>query len=153
MKPIPQSYPMIITSKHKETEYLLSTNNHHHHHQHNNQSPINKQNIYYSNFCSSDDERENEQIQNKNSINGSIMNGTKYSNHPHQHPYQQHQHQPYQHRDPSLNSSYSIDKQSFIQKPIMSLNENELPNTASSTTFCIKLNPEEHSSSTYAQVY
>ncbi|CAH8586861.1 unnamed protein product [Schistosoma curassoni] len=153
-KQIPPSNPIIITpSKHNETEYLFNTNHHNNVQLNNPKSSINEQNIYYSNYCSSDDDRENHY---------NISNNC--SNHPHHHhpPPRHHHHQQQQQQPPSqqqqqyqnqsLNTSLSLDKKSFIQRPIMLLNEHELTNTPSST-FCITLSPEEHSSSTYAQVY
>ncbi|CAI2730960.1 unnamed protein product [Schistosoma spindalis] len=175
MKQIPQLNPLIITtpSNHKETEHLFHTNHHHNNNvQLNNpKSSINEQNIYYSNYCSSDDDRENQQMNDKNLE----YNFTKYTNDNHyniittttttnnnnNNPRHHHQQQPplpppppqqQQHQNQSLNTSLSLDKQSFIQRPIMLLNQHELTNTSSST-FCISLSPEEHSSSTYAQVY
>ncbi|CAH8525846.1 unnamed protein product [Schistosoma turkestanicum] len=165
------SVPM--SNEHKPMPHLLNTNNPNTNIQclqlnnnpinnnNSNKSSVNAENIYYSNFCSSDDEQENEQIDNKKFELENLINSNKksttimdnlhsqinYSNHYQQQP-----------MNSILNSTFSIDnnKHGFIQRPMLLINEHQLPNpiTSSSSSFCNSLSPpEEHSSSTYAQVY
>ncbi|TNN12856.1 Roundabout 2 [Schistosoma japonicum] len=152
----PQSYPILVTNMHDDKEYIFNTNYHNNSNNvqcsqlNNTKSSINKQDIYYSNFCSSDDERENDEIIDRKQEHENVNNTTKNINDNFRQTIN-HQQQ-YHHQNHSVNSSFCVDKQGYIQRPVMVLNEHEITNSPQ-TSFCITLSPEEHSSSTYAQVY
>ncbi|CAH8584093.1 unnamed protein product [Heterobilharzia americana] len=115
--------------------------------QSNNECSTNERSIYYSEFDSSDDEVQNQTVDSigKGHEEMTINSKGNFSNFKQNFNSSNQQHY-------AVNTSFCLEKQTVVSRPLLLLNEHTIPNSPQSS-FCVSLSPEEHASSTYAQVY